>query len=188
MRKRPMKLTFQAVLAATIALLMGPAAAQRAAVSEHACSHMPSWIKSLDLVRKQSWKLLKQHDLLTEDRDIWRKVRGNMCPGLLNGVFTSSGKRSWAMALLKSDHRGAMEQLALLTDERKGTVRILDKREIPAGPFVLTIGKPGQYRDTETGRRIRTSHDGIILEKIEVSTTLIYLNQKGVIVKIPLSV
>jgi hypothetical protein len=153
--------TLHAVIVATLAGWAGQATAQ--------CEKPPQPVADY-LKAHPGWVLLTRADLSADHQPMWDKDHKGLCPGMAEVALDSTGEKSYALALLKHDKSGTLEQLVLL----KGGNKTVLEAPSPSGSVVVWRAPPGKYPNPETGKDIAIANDSIMYEMYEAAAEQFY--------------
>ena len=123
------------------------------------------------LAKHPAWHIVNMSDLGPDDTDLWRKYRGNACPGQAQADLKGNGQISYGLVLLSKE---GLRAVILLDDNGQYTPQILfsDKDDLE----VVHTAEPGPAYEFETNRRVDIPHQSFVFEHLESSATHYYWN------------
>lgn len=155
---------------------MLPAGAASAADDEK-CLQKPEEVQTY-LRDHKDVSLTTIDDLLDpESRELWHEsARKGLCPGFAVSDMDGSGRKWYGLALLYKKDGKASEKLVLLSPGAGGLKeQTLYDEPVTGEPQVVWHNGPGEYFDYNTDRTFHISHDTIMYDRIEKTTTAYYL-------------
>jgi hypothetical protein len=152
------------------------AMATTGAASAAPCEKPPQPVADY-LETQPGWVLLTRADLSADHRPMWDKDHKGLCPGLAAVVLDAGKQTSYALALLKHDKGGTLEQLVLL---KAGAAKpMVLEAPSPSASAVVWRAPPGKYSDPETGKDVAIATDSIMYEMYESAAEQFYfVNRK----------
>jgi hypothetical protein len=121
------------------------------------------------------WKVLELSDLTEDDRQIWEKARGKVCPGVARGDFDGSRKPQYAVLLLYRKTPTTLRLVhAVQAGNRPYRLLTMDEGESSRPPVVHRQPPGKYYRAGDTKTAIDVRGDVIYLETIEAGATAFY--------------
>jgi hypothetical protein len=96
--------------------------------------------------------VVSAQDLSPEDRQLWRKLHGDACPGVASGRFLSPSRDAYAVVLSRKAGKRLYETLVVY-ELRNGACRkhVLVQDALTTTPSVVYRLAPGRYDDPESG-------------------------------------
>lgn len=141
---------------------------------------IPPNICSLIATKYPDWRLLKVSDLFDADQKLWKEARGEACPGFTEGMFKSTSKKSYFCLVVPKaqpakSNSFVVKLLFVEANERGGVVasEIQSDGPIPNSPVIWRM-PPGELEDIESGKKVKSQHDFLILEYMESSSQAFY--------------
>ena len=132
-----------------------------AAVQEYLRTHRTVFVVTLD-------------DLVPDDKVLWQKHSGDLCPGIAEADLSGTGHKAYALALLSGSGEGRRERLVILQPGKAG--QEIGKPYKYAYPAVVSRAPPDTITDFYTRKRTRVQHDMFIFEQMEASATAYFLS------------
>ena len=145
-----------------------------------ACETLPAPVSQY-LKSDPQWRLVGMDDLVSGDQALWRKVRGDLCPGFA-AVNLDAGKQlAYALTLLNRAPVSSRQKVVVLRALASGyspTTLVPPYNALfTRTPTVSVVWRsgPGIYRDVYSRKPTRLTHDAIMVENLEATATAYYL-------------
>jgi hypothetical protein len=125
--------------------------------------------------RNSGWKIVDLSSLIEDDRMLWVKKHGKVCPGVAKGNFDASKRSQYALVLMRQQPQPEVKLLhAVKGEQAKYRLTLLAESPVTRAPVVFRA-PPGNYYDAEDPRTpIKIKTDVIIFETIEAGATAFY--------------
>ncbi len=122
------------------------------------------------------WRIVLLNDLPTDDIGLWNAANRGRCPGVAVGNFVNEYAQSYAIALIRKNPSGKLEeQLLLLAPKGRTLSRLVVVRPtLVVSPFVVWRVPPGKYSGVDKDESVSVEHDSFVYEKIEATATQYY--------------
>lgn len=138
-------------------------------------SSIPKELTDALRTSRSQWKVLEASDLTSDDRQIWQKAKGNVCPGAAQGDFDGSGKVQYAVVLIDRKGRPSVQLIHAVQGEG-GAFRVstLYTGETSRPPVVHKEA-PGKYSSAGHSKKaVEIKNDVIYFETIESGATVFF--------------
>jgi hypothetical protein len=123
-----------------------------------------------------SWRYERVSDLPEEYQKMWTTHNPKDCPGFAAGHFINLENLSYAVLLISGSGQSVSSKLLVVNRTKKGTyaATVLTEEKTTQHYEVVSRVPPGAYSDPEGGSSVRLRLDGVLLEALEVGSTLYY--------------
>jgi len=152
----------------------------RAADGERCTPELPSHLA------KDVARLYPQHrivtlgDLSNDDQRIWKTSYPNACVGIVLGRFSTSSDQ---IALLLRPADGLSRETKVILVGRTagaGMPREIFSEGKTGNLPVLRRSKPGTYKNVQSGQRLRSHRDVLLVEHLEATVTALIVQESRV--------
>lgn len=140
-----------------------------------ACEKLPAPVTQY-LQANPQWRLVDMKDLDAEDQGLWRKHRGDLCPGFATANLDASRRPSYALALRSKTPGDAANKAIVLQAEAAGhSAKPLAPADNGRARVIWRAG-PDVFKDFYSGAQTRVAHDVFIYERIGSNSRVYYLS------------
>lgn len=138
---------------------------------------LPKDIADIVSSKYAGWRPEQISDLGSDDRELWVKAHGDLCPGITRGHFDVANRVEYAVLIVKRGTKDGGYKLLIFRQRSSGSFNVHTlthaKGVLGSGPVISRV-PPGEYSDPETGKSVKTKLDSVLLEWIEAAARLYY--------------
>jgi hypothetical protein len=147
----------------------------RASAADQSCAALlPPDLANEIKAAYPGWKIVDLSSLIEDDRTLWVKKHGKVCPGVAKGNFDASKRTQYALVLMRQQPQLEVKLLHAVKGEAKYRLTVLSESPTTRAPVVFKA-RPGNYYDAEDPKTpIKIKTDVIIFETIEAGATASY--------------
>lgn len=127
----------------------------------------------------QHWRIEKSSDLDPSYQELWTKKYAADCPGFVAGHFQKPDSIAYAVLLVPAEQTKKGYRLIVFIETTKDVWRpiILEKDDqYTPTSAVIRLAPPGNYEEADSNKKVHTSTDGIVSERIEAGVLVYYWN------------
>lgn len=154
-----------------LGVISGLALLTGAVTTAHAACVSPPAVQTY-LSQNPDWKVLDETALTADDKALWSQTYAGQCPGIASADIAGAGKPAYAIALLKTTEKETQQQIVLIDGSTTTTLRVPRPTTKPA---VVRVAPPGEYKDVETEKSVKTTQPGFIVQTLEGAAAVFYL-------------
>lgn len=172
----------QTALVVYFLLLLGACSSNvnaRNAVHVQSClSILPASTEKQIEMKYQGWRVLEYNDLSEDDKAIWVKYHGAVCPGvaLVNSANTPKEDRTYGIVIVRGGEGIKRAKLLILKETNSvASLKTLYEENSVTNYPVIYKASPGVYRDFyDNSKTVTVSGDALIYEHLEASAIAFY--------------
>jgi len=125
------------------------------------------------------WRIEKLSDLHPDYQEMWAKAFPSGCPGFVAGHLQKTDSIAYAFLLVPADQTKKGYRLVVLSETMKDSWHSLvlekDDQYTPTSA-VIRLAPPGDYKEADGSKKVRTQTDGIVSERFEAGALIYYWN------------